>query len=385
MADLNTKTFAQLVQQQAAAVQARASGLIDFSVGSVVRALVEAVTGVGLWLQAMVLKVLSMTRLATSEGADADSWVADFGGPFVEGGPAYFARLGATGSVGDLLFSRLSTSGTALVPLGATVQTADGSQRFVVTLDPESADYDEDLNGYVLGIGDASITVPAASVNLGQASNVLAGTVTVINSAIVGVDLVTNPAPFVGGADAETTEAMRVRFRQYLQSLREATPEAVKYYIRSIQAGISVELVENEEIDGTPRRGFFYVVVDDGTGDPDSGFLTEVSAAVDAHRAAGVEYAVYGPDPVAVTIAGAIVAISDDAEEDEVIALVEAALQAYVDGLGIGDDVVYNRLFQVAYDASPDLIQITLTLNGGTANLTVGAKEVADLVSVTVT
>lgn len=385
MADLQTKTFGQLVQQQAAAVQARASGLIDFTVGSVARALVEAVAGVGLWLQALVIHVLTLTRLSTSVGADADSWIADFGGPYEEGGVAAFARLGATAATGDLIFSRFSTTGSATVLVGSTVQTPDGSQRVVVTLNPAHGDYDAVLGGYVMGPGDASITVPAASVSLGQAANVLAGTLTVISSPIVGVDTVTNAAPFVGGSDPETDAAFRLRFRGYLQSLREGTPAAVLYHVRNLNPGVSATLVEFEEISGTPHTAFFHVVADDGTGAADAEFITAISAAVDAHRAAGIEYAVHAAAGQNITIAGAIAEILPDAVEAYIITLVEAALSAHIEALGIGDDVVFSRLYQVAYDASPDLVKINLTLNGGTSDVVISPVQVAKLASVTVT
>ncbi len=65
--------------QQTAAVQANASGInIDVSDGSITLALAQAVTGVALFLQGIVLQVLGLTRAATSTGANLDSWMADF-------------------------------------------------------------------------------------------------------------------------------------------------------------------------------------------------------------------------------------------------------------------------------------------------------------------
>jgi uncharacterized phage protein gp47/JayE len=384
MADPTTKTFGQLVQQQAAAVQAAASGLIDFSVGSILRAVVQAVAAVGLWLQGLILLLLATTRLATSAGVDADSWVADFGGPFVEGGEATFARLAATGSNGSLTFLRLSTTGAATVPIGATVETADGSQRFTVALDTGNADYDAGLGGYVMSTGDGSIDVPALAVSTGAASNVLAGTVTVITSPIVGVDMVTNASPFAGGADPESDEALRVRWRGYLQSLREATPAAVLYYVKALQPGVDAILVEDAEINGAARRGFFYVVADDGSGDPPTEFENAVSASIDAHRAAGIEFASYSPVAVDVDIAVGLLELAVNADEADVTAKVEKAITAHIAALKISEDVTYNRLFQVAYDAMPDLLRCSVTLNAGTADVAITSAQVARLDDLTV-
>ena len=95
--NLSLQTFATLVQNMAAAVQGAASQLLDLSVGSVLRALLEASASVALWLQWLIVLVLNMTRAATSQGPALDSWMADFS----------FTRLPAAAATGQITFSRL--------------------------------------------------------------------------------------------------------------------------------------------------------------------------------------------------------------------------------------------------------------------------------------
>jgi hypothetical protein len=254
MAAPTTKTFTQLVQGQAAAIQARAAGLLDFSVGAVLRALIEAVSGVVLWLQALILQVLALTRLATSPtDADADSFVADFFGPFADGTPATFSRLGFIGSQGSLTFARFSATGLAFVPVGSTVSTQDGAQRFIVLLDTNNASYRADLSpgtggAYAMPNGVGSVTVAAQALTPGAASNVTIGAANTITSAIAGVDTVTNPSAFTNGQDAETTPAFINRFRRQILALREATPATILSYIIGIRPGVTALNIEN--IDG---------------------------------------------------------------------------------------------------------------------------------------
>ena len=59
---LPLQNFTTLVQNMAAGVQGSAAQLIDLSVGSVLRALLEACASVALWMQWLILQVLSMTR-----------------------------------------------------------------------------------------------------------------------------------------------------------------------------------------------------------------------------------------------------------------------------------------------------------------------------------
>lgn len=379
MADPTTKTFPQLVQGIAAAVQSRASGLVDFTVGAIVRAISEATAGVVLWLQALILHVLAMTRLSTSEGADADSWVADFGGPFGDGVVASFARLPAAASVGEVTFLRLSTSGSALVPVGAQVQTADGTQSFVVTADATYLGYDAGLNGYAMDPGEATVDAPVRAVTSGSLGNVLPGTVTVITSPIPGVDKVSNDADFVGGADAEGDAAMRVRFRGYIQSLREATRAAILFHAMSVQAGLSLILVENFTQAGQVKRGFVYLVVDDGTGSPPQSLIDAVSANVEQHRAAGVEFAVYGATAKIVNVAMTLTyaAGSSPAQQEAAEAAAIAAVTAYLNSLPVGADLAFTRLYQVAFDASPTIVGVPVILaNGSNVDITTTLSEV---------
>ena len=123
MAAPQTKGFNDIVSGQAAAIQGSASGLVDFSVGSILRAIVEAMAQVVLWLQALILQLLATTRASTSVGADLDSWMADFGP----------VRLGAKYASGVETFSRITATQPGLVPVGTTLATLDGTQQYVVT------------------------------------------------------------------------------------------------------------------------------------------------------------------------------------------------------------------------------------------------------------
>lgn len=93
---LQLQTFATLVGNAAAAVQGGARALVDLTVGSTLRALLEANASVALWMQWLILQVLQATRAATSAGADLDSWMADF----------TVVRLPATAARGQVSFSR---------------------------------------------------------------------------------------------------------------------------------------------------------------------------------------------------------------------------------------------------------------------------------------
>jgi len=356
---LSLQNFSTLVEGMAAAVQGSAASLLDLTVGSVLRAILEANASVALWLQWLIVQVLATTRLATSTGGDCDSFGADFG----------FTRLPAVAASGQVTFSRFTPSVAALVPVGAEVSTAGNGQSFVVVADEGNPAYSAASNGYVLAAGIASVTATVVADVPGSAGNVQPGAITVLSSAIAGVDTVTNALALTGGMDAESDQAFRARFGNYLASLSRATTLAIGSAVAAIQQGLSYMITENLDQAGATQMGHFVVTVDDGTGSPAAGLLATVQQAVDAVRPVGTSFAVQGPVVEAANVAVTLVT-SSPAAHAGAIASVAAAIEAYIAGLPVGATLSYTRLAQLAYDASGAVTNIsTLLLNGGTADL----------------
>lgn len=374
MANITTQDFTTLVRNQVTAIQGYARVLVDLTVGSILRAIVEANAAVVLWLQGLILQLLAITRAATSSGADLDSWVGDFG----------LTRLAAVAASGQVSFSRFTPSQQAVVPIGTTIQTGDGAQQFTVTLDATNPAYSASLGGYVLAAGVGSINVPVAAATAGVGGNVSAGQINTLTQALPGVDTVSNAAAFTNGVDAESDAALRIRFIAFVASLSKATKGAVGYAITSLKQGVIYTLVENQQYNGTTDYGYFYVVVDDGTGSPGSTFLSNVSNAIEAVRGVGIRFGVFAPVVVTAN-AGMTITTAAGYDHNAVVALVVAALQSYINALTLGQTLTYSRLAQVAYDASPGVTNVTaVTLNGGTADVTATSKQVIKAGTLTV-
>ena len=285
---LTVYSFQQIVSNVAAAVQASAAAALDFATGSVLRAIAESTAGVVLWLQAIVLQVLTLTRASTSVGPDLDSWCADYG----------FSRLAANAATGQVTFSRFTAAQQAVVPVGTGVQTTDGTQAFAVTLDATNSAYSAGLGGYVLPANTASVNVPVQAKTPGSGGNVQAATVTAITSPIQGVDTAANAAAFANGADAEPDPAYRARFVLYITSLSKGIKAAVGAAVLGVQQNLNYTITENQQYDGALDYGYFIVVVDDGTGHASTDLLNRVSLAVEAVRGLTIRYGVFAPAPV---------------------------------------------------------------------------------------
>lgn len=372
--NLPLQSFSSLMQVMAASVQGAATQLIDLTIGSTLRALLEANASIGLWMQWLIVQVLGVTRAATSNNADLDSFVQDFG----------VKRLAAQAAAGTLTFSRYTPTLAAIVPASTQVRSTDGALTFLVGIDTTNTAWNAGANGYVLAAGLTSITVPAVATVTGSIGNIQAGGATVLGSAVPGVDQVTNPFAFVGGMDSESDSALRSRFALLMQSRERGTKIAIQAAVAGVRAGISCTVLENMDAGGNTVPGNFLVTIDDGTGAPSSSLTATVAAAVDAVRPVGTISIVRAPQVLTASIACTL-GVSDPTQHAAVSAIVAALLGAYVDGLPVGATLAWSRLVQVAYDASPLVTNVTgLTINLGTADVVPPAYAVIKAGSVAV-
>lgn len=362
---LQTQDFVTLVRNQTQSIQGSARNLIDFTIGSVLRAMVEANAGVVLWLQGLILQLLATTRAATSNGSDLDSWGADYN----------FFRIGAVAATGQETFGRYTPTLSAIVPVGAQVQSSDGTQTFTVIADTNNVNYTVGI-GYVLVAGVTTISATVQALVASALNNVAAGGVNTITQAISGIDYCTNVAGFNNGANAETDAAFRVRFVAYIQSLSKATKAAIGYAISSVQIGIVYTLVENVSYAGTAQPGYFYAVVDDGSGAPPAALLASVGNAVDLVRGFCITFDIFSPVIVTANVSMTIITATGYTHST-VVAQVIAALTAYINTLPLGTALTYTHLAQIAYNASPGVTNvISVLLNSGTADLAATPQQV---------
>src|SRR5579859_4714525 len=351
---LSLRPFSALVQDMAATVQASAAQLLDLTVGSTLRAILEANASVGLWMQWLILLVLRTTRASTCSGSDLDSWMADM----------TLSRLPAVPATGIVTFSRFTSTTSALVPAGVLVRTADGEQTFAVGVDTSNTAWTAGSNGYLVAAGIASLDVPVAAQTTGSAGNVQANTISLLASAIPGIDSVNNSNPFVNGLDAETDDAFRQRFTNFIASRSRATPLAVGYAICSIQQGLNYTIQENMDPSGQPLMGSFVVTVDDGSGSPSTTLLSTVQTAIDAVRPVGSIFAVRPPS-VYVADVSLTISVAPRANKASVQAQVGNAIGAFIDGLPIGAALPLTKIAQLAYSANVLVANVSqISVNG---------------------
>lgn len=371
---LSLQTFQQLLQRMSAAIQSSASQLVDLSVGSMLRAVLEANASIGLWIQWLIVQTLSMTRAATSNGTDLDSWMADF----------LLTRQPATPARGVATFSRLLTGSAIVIPVGTVLKATSANVSFLVTADIANGAWQTDSLNYRLPTGISAADLPIVAQSVGASGNVTAGTITTLASAVPGLDFVSNALALSGGCDAESDLKFRDRFHAYINSRSQATATAVGYAIISLQQSLRYRLFENSDATGTWQPGQFLVIVDDGSGQPSASTISNVYAAIDKVRPVGSSFVVRPPDIVPVTVV-ILLSTGSGALDANTSELVIKTVTAYINQLPIGATLSMTRLVEIAYRAGrfPDNIS-SVSINNTSADLVCSTHGVLKAQTITV-
>jgi phage-related baseplate assembly protein len=361
MATLTTKNFTTLVQEWAAVCQSSVAAVfptqvLSFTKGSVFRALAEAQASVSLWLQGLILQLLTVTRLATSTGRDVDSFVNDFG----------LIRLPGNAASGFATFSRATPTNAATIPVGALVQSADGTQTFTVFADPTNTAYSAALNGFVILANQSSLAVQVQNNNVGVFGNVQAGALSILQTGISGVDSVTNGTAFTNGFNPETDAALKARFGLFIASLSKGTVGAIQFAVMSIQQGMQTWTITNPPpAPAMPPAVTMYV--DDGSGAIPAATLAAAQAAANSYRAAGVSLGIFAATTLLANV-NMTLKTSPGYNHAVLVAQASAAISTFISNVGLGNSLSYVLL--VLQINIPGIIDVTgYSINGVTSDL----------------
>lgn len=353
MASLPTRSFQTIVTNICSGIQGRASQLIDFSIGSPLRAIAEGFGGLFLWFQALVLKLQKAMRLSTASGTDVDTFVGDF----------QVFRLLAQPATGIVIFSRLSVGPTtAFIPVGTVVQTQDGI-KYTVTANPTFVGFSAQLNGYTLAANTGAIQVPVQAVVAGSSGNVLANSIIQLASPVTGIDRVTNPASFLNGFDSEADTSLKNRFNAFMLGLSRGNFYGTEFAVLSAAITVQWQLVEDFDYAGNWRPGYYYVVVDDGSGAPSGAFMTALTNAVNSVRGLGIQAGTF-PPVINYQTASMFIQTAPGYDHNTLAGLVAQTIENNINLLGLGQGLNWNILSSWAYTVTGVTGVSSVLLNG---------------------
>lgn len=365
---LTFKTVPGFVSDEIATWSAQTGTSPAFTSGDPLLAFWQSVAVQLDFLQAQVELVLALSRAQTSTGADLDSFMAQFN----------FVRLGATFATGAETFQNPNVSGSPItIPVGAVVQTIGGLLQYAVVADTTNTAFNTTTNSYILAVGQTSITATVQALIAGSGSNVLANALTQFGSSVPAIATIFNPSPITNGVDAESDQAFRQRFILYLATLAKATRAAILAAATGVQQGLLINLMENQQPNGSPLLGSFTVIVDDGSGDPPASLLNAVFNAVDETRAFSVQPFVIAPSSLTAVIAfAAHVTPAANQTEAVINTAIQNAVTTMVNGLAPGQTLYASAIIAAALSVT-GVVSVnasSLTINGGTDDVTPAAS-----------
>jgi uncharacterized phage protein gp47/JayE len=353
--------------------------LTDRNPGSVLRTLAESFAREYAVLSRQMESVYRAAFLETAAGGDLDHVVALVG----------IVRRKPTFAAGEVVLARRSPApADVFVPEGTRISTSEAPPVSVVTSEAR-----------VLRAGGLSVSVPVQAEVEGPPGIARAGTLTVVNRPILGIDSASNPSALTLGGRAETDESLRRRAARALETSGRATVDSLVGALTTIEGIRRRDVKVTEDHSGFPglvrvvvaadlsdqQRAWAAALLEEyrpvgvriahnlqvaGGGErattPDGGIGAGVGPAA-AGAADGTRYA------IGVTVT-AVPARLDLTTRDKAVLVdqIAAAVSAFVDDLAIGDPLIYNRLVSVVMgidgirDAIIDAYPLTPDEPGGT-------------------
>lgn len=357
--------------------------LTDRNPGSIVRTLAESFAREYAVLSRQLELVYDAGFLGTATGRDLDQVAALVG----------VTRWTRSVASGEVVFSRGTPAPADIfIPAGTLVSTGSPPAVTVETTDAQT-----------LRSGTLSATAPVRARVPGPAGVAPAGSLTVINRPILGIDSASNPQALTFGGADETDTALRSRAGRALEAGGGATTDAILGALTSVE-GIREQDVRIQE-DPVASPGLLTITV---ASDLDGQRSALAASLIEQTRPAGIRVhhnlvvppttqvssstetqgedpgpppeSTASTDPVwfDIGVTAAVTAASATLTAQQKTALTTAvsdAIAAFVDQLGVGDTVVYNRLVATVvdvpgvYDVSLDVYQAGATDHTGRRNI----------------
>ncbi|MDQ7096944.1 baseplate J/gp47 family protein [Desulfosporosinus sp. PR] len=272
-------------------------------------------------------------------------------------------RKPGTAASGEVTFT--GTEATP-IPLGTTIQTP-GGLRYTTT------------TSRIITGGLATIKVQA--VNVGTAYNVPAATITQIPVVISGITGVNNSNPIIGGNDAETDGALLQRLLIQVQ-----TPPTSGNVAHYIQWALQVPGIGGAQVFPLWNGpGTVKVCALDSNMQPLSDpLLAELSTYIESQRPIGaiVTYESAAALPINISVN---VVRNTAYTQEQIQTAVIAGISDYLKGIAFKQNYVSFAIVGSIILATPGVNDYNaLTVNGGTANVTVESEQVATVGDVTV-
>ncbi|NLW92363.1 MAG: baseplate J/gp47 family protein [Syntrophomonadaceae bacterium] len=228
--------------------------------------------------------------------------------------------------------------------------------------------------------GGGTITAAIEAVVAGISGNVPSSTIILIPVSITGVTAVTNASGTTGGTDEETDAALLERLLEAVQSPTTSGNSAhYKQWAKSVDGVGDAKILPLWDGNGTVK----VVAIDSNKAPVSSAIVDNVSAYIETVRPIGATVTVASATGLSINVSATLTLESGYTAEG-VLSDVEGAITSYLQSIAFKQDYVsYARIGSILLDTEGILDYASLTVNSGTANVSVASTEVAILGTVT--
>lgn len=330
------KDFVSIAASMINWMRASTNRVTDYNVGSVARTMMEAPAAeIDELYQQMFIGIKEAIPVATYNTFNFDPLPE-----FSSGGPI---RVQLTPGTAGLIAAGTTFAGTGL----ATTYSA--------------------LSDVIIGIGASYVDVTVAADVAGTIGNIPQNHAFSLTPSPSNFVSASNLSAFSSGADAETDDERKLRFAAYISSIARSTVAALTYGLttatRTDAAGNIIEHVASAAViepyltDVNQPIALVNCYVHNGTGSTSGALVATAQKIIDGYydldgtpisgyKAAGVPTFVYAATEVLTNVTGNLSVLAGY-DEPTIVALAISAINTYLLGLGIGEDVLLAEIIHI--------------------------------------
>jgi uncharacterized phage protein gp47/JayE len=321
----------------------------DFSIGSAMRAIYEAIS----------IEVESLYILTQENMSDAIEQ-----GVYSSFGFAPKPAITAYGTV-EITFNN-ATQQDMIISRGSTFSSSN----------PSYSQIYQTLQDYSIPKGSLLADITVYCKVTGAVGNIPVNTIDTMNSPIGNVKTVTNTQAFQTGQDQEPVAQLRARFQSYIASLSKATVPAIDYGTRSVPQVSGVYIDE--------ETGLIKVYAHDNNGDLPSAVQTSIVSALENYRPAGIPVQVLPVTKTNVDVNVTVTLSNKNGITTAFQTQLVTTITNYLNNMQTGQDLVLSDLSSVIKYVDRQLIYDE-SFTTPTTNVIVQGSEIIRAGTITVT
>ena len=329
------KSSSELLKSLITWVSTGTSKITDFSVGSAIRTLLEAV--------ALQLEEFYFNLHQSIEYAIENAVYSAFG----------FQRNPASSSTGFVTITFKNPIPQEITFRANTLFSTNPASTPVI--------YFYSTEDVIVVEGTKQVLVPVKCSTEGAVGNLPANTITTIIPTNVYIESINNETSLVNGADEESNVSRKSRFKDYIRSLQRGTTESIAYGTKTVP-GVAGAWVDDNYI------GFVRDYVHDFNGELPNELRIQILEALEDYRAAGIEVEVLPVVKVETNITLNLI-IKDTADLDDTIHGVENLVIDFLNNFQVSKNLYMSNLLSIITAAYKSVIVNIEVTNGNDTNL----------------